>query len=114
MIRRLTDITYLYLCQTADWQCIVEAEDEETAATLAVEKAIGLEEDGEERKFGLTASILVKRIHNNLYYPAVEIEDSVFEFYCPMILANAGFHSEAKSLEDFLQTLPRNEDHPEE
>lgn len=106
MIRRITDVTYLYLCQTADWQCIIEAEDEETAATIAIENAMA--EENQEEKLGLTASVLVKKIQNNLYTQASEEDLQVFEFYCPMILANAGFHSEAKSLEEFLDNEKEN------
>jgi hypothetical protein len=75
----------------------VESDSEENAATLAIEN-IMMSEDSE--KFSLSASVAIKRLDNNLFVPDGEIE--IHEFYSPMILANAGFHSEAKSLEQLL------------
>jgi hypothetical protein len=97
MIRRINTLNFLYLCQSSDWQCIVESDSEENAATLAIENIMMTEESD---KFSLTASIAIKKLDNNLFLD--EEENQIIEYYSPMILANAGFHSEAKTLEDLL------------
>jgi len=97
MIRKINNLEFLYLCQSADWQCIVESDSEENAATLAIENIMMTDESD---KFSLTASIAIKKLDNNLFLDKEENE--IIEFYSPMILANAGFHSEAKSLEELL------------
>lgn len=98
MIREVNELKFLFLCQSADWQCIVEAENEEIAATMAVENIMVVDEVKE--KFSLSNSVAVKKIQNNLFQESEE-EETVF-FYSPMILANAGFHSEAKALEELI------------
>lgn len=99
MIRSIDSGLYLYLCQCADWQIVVEAEDDELAATLAIEKIMTASE-----KKNIAAFILVKKMDNDVLFPSLE---DVKPFYCPLILANAGFHSEAVKLEDFIKQMEK-------
>lgn len=94
MIREITEGLYFFVCQTATWQTVVLAEDETSAATIAIEQVM---EDSQKK--GLAALILVKKITEDL-------TNQVFEsqaFFTPMILADAGFHNEAIKLIDFLE-----------
>ena len=99
MIREVNEIKFLFLCQSSDWQCIIEAENEETAATMAIESIMTVDEVKD--RFSLSNSVAVKKIQNNLFQESEESE-TIF-FYAPMILANAGFHSEAKVLEQMIE-----------
>jgi hypothetical protein len=105
MIRKINSLQNLYLCQSSTWQCIVESSSEEEAATLAIENIMMSEEAD---KFSLTASIAILKLNNNLF--ANEDVNEIFEFYSPMILANAGFHQEAQSLEKLLKTEQNEKD----
>ena len=100
MIRILNKNLYLYLCQSADWQCVVQAEDDESAATLAVEEIMKASFD-DDKEYKLAFVIVVQKLRNNL------IEDNEdherMTFYSPLILANAGFYAEANALEKFIQ-----------
>lgn len=98
MIRIVNQSKFLYLCQSSDWQCIVESEDEETAATTAVEIALGFK----DKDLNMSMFVAVKRIHNNLFEDFEEPETKLF--YSPIILANAGYHSEAAFLNEKLKT----------
>lgn len=94
MIRKITDGMYFFLCQTADWQTVVLADDELSAATKSIEETMS-----ESEKRGLAALILVKKITEDLTSKVFESET----FFAPMILADAGFHNEAIKLMDFLE-----------
>ena len=94
MIREITEGLYFFVCQTATWQTIVLAEDEISAATIAIEKVM----EHSEKK-GLAALILVKKITEDLTSEVFESQT----FFTPMILADAGFHNEAIKLIDFLE-----------
>lgn len=94
MIREITEGLYFFVCQTATWQTIVLAEDEASAATMAIEKAMECPE-----KKGLAALILVKKITDDLTNQVFETKT----FFTPMILADAGFHNEAIKLMEFLE-----------
>lgn len=94
MVRKITDGMRFFLCQTANWQTIVLAEDEISAATKSIESAM---ESSEKR--GLAALILVKKLNEDLSEKVFEAET----FFTPMILADAGFHNEAIKLLDFLE-----------
>lgn len=96
MLRKINRILNLYLCQSADWQCVLEAENEESAATIAVEK-IMLSKD---QSFALSSMISVKKLSNNLIEYNEDFEN--IYFYSPIILANAGFHIEANNLHSIL------------
>lgn len=100
VIRILNKNLYLYLCQSADWQCVVQAEDDESAATLAVEEVMKASHDNDE-EYKLAFAIIVQKLRNNIVEESVEHERMTF--YSPMILANAGFHVEANALEEFIQ-----------
>jgi hypothetical protein len=106
-LRKINNVEYLFLCQSADWQCVVEAEDQETAATIAVEKVM-LNSKNNENKFSLAMVITVKKLPNNLVEES--FLDDCIAYYSPVILANAGFHAESKNLHEFLQNqLEENE-----
>jgi hypothetical protein len=94
VIRKITEGMYFFLCQTADWQTVVLAEDESSAATKSMEEAMRNDE-----KRGLAALILVKKITEDLTNKVFESQT----FFTPMILADAGFHNEALKLIDFLE-----------
>ena len=83
-----------FLCQTADWQTIVLAEDELSAATKSIEETMN-----ESEKRGLAALILVKKISDDLTNKVFDSQS----FFTPMILADAGFHNEAIKLMDFIE-----------
>ena len=93
MLRKINHVLNLYLCQSANWQCVIEAEDEESAATTAVEMVML---NSKEDFYCLASTIIVKKLSNNLLDP-FENFNSV-SFYSPMVLANAGFHIEASNL----------------
>ncbi len=94
LLRKINHILNLYLCQSADWQCIVEAIDNETAATLALEKV--MLNSMKENSFSLSSMVVVKKLSNNLIEQNEDFE--AVSFYSPIILANAGFHVEANNL----------------
>ena len=96
MLRKINRVLNLYLCQSADWQCVLEAEDEESAATSAVEKIMFSKED----VFALSSMVVVKKLSNNLIEGNEDFEN--VSFYSPIILANAGFHIEANNLHSIL------------
>ncbi len=83
-----------FVCQTADWQTIVLAEDELSAATKSIEQIMS-----ESKKRNLAALILVKKITQDLTFKLIESQT----FFTPMILADAGFHNESVKLMDFLE-----------
>lgn len=99
MLRKINYILNLYLCQSANWQCIVEADDEESAATSAIEKIMF--SNNKEESFCLSTAVLVKRLSSNLMEPQDDFDP--ISFYAPIILANAGFHVEANNLHLKLQ-----------
>lgn len=96
MLRKINRILNLYLCQSADWQYVVEAQDEECAATEAVEKIMLSKEEG----FALSNMIAVKKLSNSL----IEMDENFDRicYYSPIVLANAGFHIEANNLHTIL------------
>jgi hypothetical protein len=96
MLRKINRILNLYLCQGADWQCIVEAADQESAATLAIEKVMF----NKDQSFGLSSVVVVKKLSNDLLHENENFENVCF--YTPIMLANAGFHIEAKNLHAIL------------
>lgn len=104
MFRFINDNLYFFLCQSADWQCVIQAEDEESAATMAMEKLM-FEDDEKKSNYKLSVATVVEKLKNNM------IEDGGAEepvvFYTPLILANAGFHTEAANLEKVLETLAK-------
>jgi hypothetical protein len=98
MLRKVNYILNLFLCQSANWQCIVEASDYESAATSAVEKVMLASKD---EKFCLSAVVVVKKLSNNLLDSQESFE--TISYYSPVILANAGFHVEANNLHANLE-----------
>jgi hypothetical protein len=100
VIRETTDGLYFFICQTANWQTVVLAEDEVSAASKAVEEAID-----NSQKRGLAALILVKKISEDLTEGLFESQT----FFTPMILADAGFHNEAIKLIEFLEKTKNDE-----
>lgn len=99
MLRKINYILHLYLCQSANWQCVIEAEDEEIAATLAVEKI--MLSSNKEEGYCLSSVVAVKKLSNNIVESHEDFD--VNSFYAPIILANAGFHIEASNLHINLQ-----------
>lgn len=96
MLRKINHILNLYLCQSANWQCVVEACDYETAATMAIEKVLLRSSSNEEESFCLSSTVVAKKLSNNLIEQNEDFES--IPFYSPIILANAGFHTEANNL----------------
>lgn len=106
MIRTINQKTFLYLCQSSDWQCVVCAEDEEAAATLAVEYVM---ESKDSDTMNMGVAIVIKKLENNLFEQIKENEPKVF--YAPIILANAGYYNEAQVLDNFFsEQNPENEE----
>lgn len=106
MIRKINYILNLYFCQSANWQCVIEAADHESAVTAAAEK-IMLANNNENYCF--SSVIVVKKLTNNLLEPEEDYE--TLSYYSPIILANAGFHSEANNLHSILEKeYKENED----
>jgi hypothetical protein len=97
MLKKINRILNLYLCQSADWHCVVEAQDEESAATMAIEKIMFI---SKEDNFALSSTVVVKKLPNNL----IERDENFNSvcYYTPMILANGGFHLEANNLHAIL------------
>ena len=96
MIRRVNDTFCLFLCQSADWQCVVSAEDEESAACLAAENIMRFYKD----ECSLSITILIKKLTNNLIETNIDSESVAF--YSPTVLADAGYHNEAADLHNLL------------
>ena len=94
MIRAINERTFLFLCQSSNWQCVIEAEDEESAATIAAETVM------KEEDKNISMFFAVKKLINNLFN--LEIESEVKLFYAPITLANAGYYYEANKLEEML------------
>lgn len=111
LLRKINNIKYLYLCQSADWQCVVEAEDQESAATLAIEKVM-LSKGDEDERFSLSMVVAVQKLLSNLIEES-DLSENTTAFYSPTILANAGFHVESKNLHNFLEEQLKLEDEPE-
>jgi hypothetical protein len=103
MIRTINERTFLFLCQSSSWQCVIEAEDEETAATISAETIMRNKQDEDKN---ISMFFAVKKLINNLFNP--EIDSEVKLFYAPIILANAGYYYEANKLEEIL-SLEKNE-----
>jgi len=99
MLRKINYILNLYLCQSANWQCVIEAHDAESAATSAIEKI--MLSSNKEENYCLSTAVIVKKLSSNL----LESYDDMgaISFYAPIILANAGFHVEASNLHLKLQ-----------
>ena len=98
MLRAINQNTFLYLCQSSDWQCLIEAEDEESAATIAIETIMA---DKKNDSRNISMFLAIKKLHNNLFIP--EIEKEVKLFYSPIILANAGYYNEANKLDEIFK-----------
>jgi hypothetical protein len=103
MFRFINNNLYFFLCQSADWQCVIQAEDEECAATMAIEKLMFEDENGKST-YKLSVATVVEKLKNNMIEDGGLYHDPVV-FYTPLILANAGFHTEAANLEKVLETL---------
>ncbi len=77
---------------------VVLAEDELSAASASVEKA-----SSEKKEF--SALMIVKKMPQDLTNEVSE--DKIF--FLPMILADIGFHNEAKKLLDFFNNSKNEE-----
>jgi len=104
MIRRVNDTFCLFLCQSADWQCVVSAEDEESAASLAVENIMRFYKDD----CSLSITVLIKKLTNNLIETSIDSE--AVAFYSPTVLADSGYHNEAADLHNFLLNQKEEEE----
>jgi hypothetical protein len=106
MIRKVNGKYNLYLCQSCDWQSVIQAEDEESAATISVQEM--MKESSEE--YSLSMVVAVLKLRNNIFDDFID-EDAKL-FYSPLILANAGFHNESKNLHELLskQELEQGEE----
>ena len=98
MLARFTDSpTFIFLCQSADWQCVVDTSTEELAATAAIEAIMK-----SKIQYSLGAVIAVQKLVGNFFDKSMlSTEPEVF--YTPMILANAGFHVEAANLSKIVE-----------
>ena len=99
MFRKVNSSTFLYLCQSADWQCVIQAEDHESAATQAVENLMTSSGEGGN----LSMVVTVTKLDNNILEISSNEDKEIRTYYSPMILANAGFHNEAKKLDEILK-----------
>ena len=94
MISRKTNSELkFFVCQTADWQTVVLAEDAFSAAANFIEECMNNSE-----KVPLAALTLVQKMNEDLNDEPIETKI----FFTPMILADAGFHNEAIKLKNFL------------
>ena len=94
MIRNITEERFFFVIQNSNWQCVVEAEDEISAATIAIEIVMKNSESN------IAGATIVKKIKNDLMNSIDDDEKKIF--FTPMILANAGFHVEASKLTEIL------------
>jgi hypothetical protein len=89
MIISKNNLKKLFVCHSADWLVVVNAEDEQEAAALAVFEAV--EHAGKKSdNFNIGMMISCKEINKN--------DDSCSYIYSPTVLADAGFHDMAKQL----------------
>lgn len=94
MLREINDQLHFFICQTANWQAVVLAEDAMSAAVKSIEYVMK-----EHEKKGLAALVLVKQVSEDLSNEVLETEI----FSTPIILADAGFHNESAKLKKFLE-----------
>ena len=83
MLRKINHVLNLYLCQSANWQCVIESEDEESAATTAVEMVML---NSKEDFYCLASTIIVKKLSNNLLDPLENFDPcrcDALLFLCP-------------------------------
>jgi len=89
MIIPKNNLKKLFLCQSADWIGLINAEDESEAAAMVVVEAIERAcEKGNQFNIGMMISC--QEINKN--------DDSSSYIYSPTVLADAGFHEMAKEL----------------
>lgn len=89
MIIPKNNLKKLFICQSADWLNIINAEDESEAAAMAVTEAVEWAcKKGNQFNIGMMISC--QEINKN--------DDSCSYVYSPTVLADAGFHEMAKEL----------------
>lgn len=90
-----SNIHFFFICQTANWQTVVLSDTEENACTSAIELMIR-----EKKNFPIGEFIFCSKIN----FPNEKTTKLKWQrFFAPMILANAGFHNEAKNLNNFIK-----------
>jgi hypothetical protein len=108
MIRLIKNLKKFYLCQSGNWQTVVESNSEENAATKAVEKILLSEEDS-ANKYSFSAVVYSKRLPVYLDEDDSSTSNTLI-FFAPLIMANAGFHVEAAKLQAYLDKIDLDED----
>ena len=89
MILPKNKLKKLFICQSADWISVINADDECEAAAMAVSEAITIAgKKGDHLNIGMMISC--QEINKN--------DDSCSYIYSPTVLADAGFHEMAKEL----------------
>ena len=84
----------LYLCTSADWECVVLAEDPNDASRQAIQLGLNeLEED-----FMVSPCLRVKKIKS-------EFENSDELFRIDQIFADMGMYKESKSMAQIVENL---------
>lgn len=89
-----SNINYIFICQSAEWQIAVLSDSEENACTKAIEIIVNEKKTAPIGKYIFCLKVRPFDDSNKT--------ENWKSFYSPMILANAGFHTEAKKLINFL------------
>jgi hypothetical protein len=89
MIISKSNLKKLFICQSADWLTVINAEDESEAAALAVSEAVN-RACKKDNHFNIGMFFSCQEINKN--------DDSCSYIYSPTVLADAGFHDMAKEL----------------
>lgn len=87
-----------YFCTSANWQCVVKAEDLESAAQKALSLSIAELNDGDGAM--LSPCLRIKKIHED-----VENEDEFIRI--DHVLADIGMHKESKAMFEILKELEK-------
>ena len=96
MYRKINNINYFFICQIADWQYAIEAADFEEAISNAVFKVMNANKKNSFSEYGI-----VKKVSNNINSEL--FQDECRKFYMPLILADAGFHTESANLKNHFK-----------
>jgi len=87
----------VYIVYCADWVTVSEGLDSEDAATIAIEKMAKLK--GKDLSISPTLQVVcLSEVEQD--FDLAQYTEFV---YCPKAMANAGFHSTAKSFSDIIE-----------
>lgn len=96
LFKQEDDNRQLYFCTSADWECVVLAEDSNDASRQAIQ--FGLNEL--EKDFMVSPCLRIKKIKS-------EFENSDELFRIDQIFADMGMYKESKSMAQIVENLKK-------